>query len=91
MKIEKLSLEDVRYNPERCAFEARVTVHDAGRRFGYPAHFASPLNAEFQVIARGLTEKAIALHKTAKPGLRSQLRSVLPASIQYELHYPRAA
>ena len=70
MRTDKLQLSDIRYNPERGGFEARVRVHDRGETFEYPTHVVAPLQAEFGLIARGLVEKAHRAHRSASPALR---------------------
>jgi hypothetical protein len=73
MHIETLRISDVRYNPERGAFEALVTVHDGQTVFRYPAHVTAPLHAGFALISRGLVEQATAQHRSARPGLRMRV------------------
>lgn len=70
MTLEKLHLDQIRYNPERGAFEALVRIHDGGALYAYPAHVTAPLHADFALIAKGLAQKATAHHKAARPGLR---------------------
>jgi len=72
MKTEKLHLSDVRYNPEREAFEALVRIHDAGETFSYPCEVKAPLHAEFSLIARGLAKKAQHMHGAPASVLRSR-------------------
>ena len=81
MTAEKLRLSEIRYNPERAGFEALVTVHEAGRSFRYPAFVSAPLHAEFTLIARGLTERALSAHKSARPGLRAALRLLVKSPV----------
>ena len=59
MLIEKLGFDDVRYNPELSAFEALVQIREEGEVYSYPVHVLAPLHAEFNVIANGLTDKAL--------------------------------
>ncbi len=70
MRTEKLQLSDVRYNPERSAFEAIVRIHENGESFDYPTDVIAPLHAEFSLIARGLTAKAQRAHRAPSPTLR---------------------
>ncbi|WP_306113005.1 MULTISPECIES: hypothetical protein [unclassified Roseovarius] len=77
MRTDKLQLSDVRYNPERSAFEAIIRVHDRGETYEYPTHLVAPLQAEFALIARGLVEKAHRAHKSASPALRMR-KAVAP-------------
>lgn len=71
MKIARIQFGDVRYNPERGAFETLVRIYDDGQTYSYPSHVCAPLNAEFRVIARGLSEAARLAHGAKKPVLRS--------------------
>lgn len=75
MHIETLRISDVRYNPEHGAFEALVTIHDGTATYRYPAHVTAPLHAGFRLISRGLVARAVALHRSARPGLRLRLAS----------------
>lgn len=79
MKTERIQFDDVRYNPERGAFETLVRLHDDGRIYTYPCHVSAPLHAEFGVIARGLDEAARRAHKGRNPGLRSVRAQNRPA------------
>ncbi len=88
MQTEKLQIADIRYNPERAGFEALVTVHENGYATHYPAYLSAPLEADFDMIARGLTNKALAAHRSRRPGMRMQLRPLVPQS---EAPYPMAA
>ena len=87
MTAEKLKIAEIRYNPERAGFEALVTVHDAGRAYHYPAYLAAPLHAAFELISRGLTQKALSTHRSKHPGMRMHLRPLVfkPASAPYSL------
>ena len=80
MQTEKLQIADIRYNPERAGFEALVSVHDHGRAFHYPAYIPAPMHAEFKLISRRLSRKALRTHRSARPGMRMQLRPVVPQS-----------
>lgn len=79
MKIATIQFDDVRYNPERGAFEALVRLYDDGQTYSYPSHVCAPLHADFRVIARGLTEAARRAHRGKSPGLRSLRRQQTPA------------
>ena len=70
MHTDKLQVSDVRYNPERSAFEAIVRVHDSGETYEYPTHVVAPLQAEFPLISRGLVAKAHRNHRSQSPQLR---------------------
>lgn len=71
MHIEKLEFDAIRYNPELEAFEAAVRIHESGHVFRYPVHLKAPLNADYALIARGLTEKARTRHTQKSHDLRS--------------------
>jgi hypothetical protein len=81
MKIEKIQFDNVRYNPERGAFETLVKIHDGGQIFSYPAHVVAPLYAEYGLIARGLAQTAGKAHKTARCGTRLHHAPRLKASL----------
>lgn len=70
MRTDKLQLSDVRYNPERSAFEAIIRIHDENETYEYPAHVVAPVQAEFPLISRGLVAQAHRAHKSAAPALR---------------------
>ena len=70
MASEILNLGKIRYNPELGAFEALVRIFDAGEVYAYPVYLRAPLNAEFDVIARGLTQKARRAHRSPATDLR---------------------
>ncbi|MEB8389292.1 hypothetical protein OO012_18865 [Rhodobacteraceae bacterium KMM 6894] len=72
MQIEQIKFDNVRYNPERAAFETLVEVRDGELQFSYPAHVCAPLNAEFAFVARGLAQAARTAHRRAEPELRMQ-------------------
>ena len=74
MTADKLRISDIRYNPERAGFEALVTVHDGRQSFRYPAFVAAPVHAEYTLVTRGLTERALAAHRSGDHGLRTVLR-----------------
>jgi len=73
MQIEKLEFDAIRYNPEFEAFEAAVRIYDSGHIFRYPVHLNAPLNAEYALVARGLTQKASLRHTQKAHDLRSSL------------------
>ena len=68
MLIEKLGFDDVRYNPELSAFEALVQIREEGEIYSYPVHILAPLHADFNVISKGLTDKALRVHRHAPAG-----------------------
>lgn len=71
MKTARIQFDDIRYNPERGAFETLVRLYDDGQTYSYPCHVSAPLHAEFPMIARGLDEAARRAHRARNPGLRS--------------------
>ncbi|MDQ2090675.1 hypothetical protein [Marimonas arenosa] len=86
MTADKLRISEIRFNPERAGFEALVTVHDGRHSFRYPAFVAAPVHAEYRLVARGLTERALAAHRAGKHGLRAWLRPLTAARpVQPEL------
>lgn len=90
MRIEQLHFDQIRYNPEAEGFEARVTLHDHGIAFHYAAFMPAPLTAEFDHIARGLSDRAIATHRSARPGMRMRLKP-LTRAVPHSDHWPIAA
>ena len=95
MRIEKLKIADIRYNPEREGFEAIVTVHDGGLAWRYPSFVPAPMHAEFGLLARGLTSRAVAAHRSQEPGMRMHLRPLVNTAPAPQLqnfdHLPHAA
>lgn len=95
MRIEKLRIADIRYNPEREGFEALVTLHDGGLAWRYPSFVPAPMHAEFKLLARGLTARAVARHRSKEPGMRMHLRPLVKAAPAPQLqsfdHLPFAA
>ena len=79
MRVEKLYMDDLRYNPELSAFEAIVTISEAGERFAYPVHKLAPLHADYALIAKGLTEKAMQAHRHAPARDLRLRRATVPA------------
>jgi hypothetical protein len=75
--VEKLQLSNIVYNPERAGFEALVSVHDRGLTFRYPSFLPAPLHADFRLIADGLGKRALAVHRSKKPGLRAWLKPLV--------------
>jgi hypothetical protein len=89
MQTEKLQIADIRYTPERAGFEALVSVHEHGRTYHYPAYVPAPMHAEFALISRRLSRKALRSHRSANPGLRMQLRPLVSQTARHNA--PRAA
>ncbi|MEQ9258228.1 MAG: hypothetical protein RIG84_03930 [Roseovarius sp.] len=79
MHIECLSLQQVRYNPERSAFEALVNVVEAGTSYRYPVEVKAPLNAEFGFVSRRLSEAARQIHRHAPAREMRLRRAPVPA------------
>ncbi len=80
MQTDKIQFSDLRYNPERSAFEAIVRIHDRGISYEYPAHVCAPLEAEFDQIAHGLVENAQRAHRSGRAGLRMR-KAAAPAQM----------
>ena len=74
MSHGKTRIERIRYNLEFSGYEAMVFITDAGDTFSYPSFVAAPLDAEYALVMRQLSNKALSKHRSAKPGLRSQMR-----------------
>lgn len=71
MQIEKIEFEQVRYNPETGAFETLIKVYEQGLTYTYPTSVTETLYADFDVIARRLTEAAAKAHRAKVPALRA--------------------
>ncbi|QEW28678.1 hypothetical protein [Roseovarius indicus] len=85
MLIEKLGFDDVRYNPELSAFEALVQIREEGEVYSYPVHMLAPLNAEFDVIAKGLSDKALRIHRHAPDRAMRLRRAPVPGEAALQL------
>lgn len=85
MLIEKLGFDDVRYNPELSAFEALVQIREEGEIYSYPVHMLAPLHAEFNIIARGLTDKALRAHRHAPERSMRLRRAPVPGEAALQL------
>lgn len=70
MTTEKLHFGEIRYNPERSAFETQVTFHEDGLICTYPVHVCAPLTAEYDHIMRTLGRKARILHRSNRFPMR---------------------
>lgn len=77
MQTEILKCAAIRYNPEWAAFETVVELRDAGGVYAYPVHLPGPLTADHAWVTRGLLERARAIHRTGRAGLR--MRRGMPA------------
>lgn len=66
MKIDKISVDAVRYNPEFGAFETLVKIHDRGHTYSYPAQVTASLHVEMDVILRNLAQAAVQTHKAGR-------------------------
>lgn len=66
MKIEKINVESVRYNPEFGAFETLVRIDDRGETYSYPAQVVAALHVEMDVILRNLAQAAVRIHKAGR-------------------------
>ena len=72
MTYPQVEIAEVIYNPAEQAFEARVTVHDAGKRHVYPCSINAPITMEYARAARGLARQALRRHGSPQP-LRSTI------------------
>lgn len=88
MKRDKLHFSEIRYNPEFNAFEARATLHDAGIAYVYPVQVLAPLTADFDRIARLLSEKTHKMHARRRKHMHMH-HPVCPTNDSDE--HPRAA
>jgi hypothetical protein len=79
MKIDRLSVNNLGYNPEEEAFEALVVLNEAGENYAYPVQLRAPLTAEFDFVARKLAEKARQLHRHAPSREMRLRRAPVPA------------
>ncbi|WP_135507344.1 hypothetical protein [Roseovarius aestuariivivens] len=75
MQAETLEFDAIRYNPELQGFEAEIRIRDGAETLSYPAFIRAPLTADYALVARGLTQKALALHKGHGKGQRLRLRT----------------
>ena len=80
METRKLTLDEIRYNPERGAFEAQVRIRQGDDWFSYPAQVSAPLHADYAHVMRGLVEDAEAAHRGKGAGLRLRLAAGNAAS-----------
>lgn len=80
MKTDRIQFDAVRYTPENGAFETLVRIHDQGQVFSYPAQVAAPINADFTLIARRLTQAAQHAHKCASGQTRLHHAAPLEAA-----------
>jgi hypothetical protein len=70
MQTDTLKCEAIRYNPEWAAFETVVELREAGGVYAYPVHLPGPLTADYAWVTTGLLERARAIHRTGRSGLR---------------------
>lgn len=60
MSRNKTQIGEIRYNPAEQCFEALVTFHGTTGTRRIPASFAAPLSADFDLVAKGLMDRATA-------------------------------
>ena len=72
MTYEILNLGEIRYNPTCAAFETLARVFDGVTVHSYPVHIIAPLHADYEVINRGLTQRALEAHRNKAHGLQSR-------------------
>lgn len=80
METRKLTLDEIRYNPERGAFEAQVRIRQGDDWFSYPAQVCAPLHADYALVMRGLVADAESAHRRKRAGLRLRLAAGNAAS-----------
>ena len=64
-----MQLDNIRYNPELCGFEALARFHQDDMVLSYPVFLPAPVNAEFALITRGLAARAREMHGAPQKGL----------------------
>lgn len=64
-----MQIDDIRYNPELCGFEALARFHEDDIVITYPVFLPAPVNAEFVLILRGLANKAREMHRAPQKGM----------------------
>lgn len=64
-----MQLDQIRYNPELCGFEALARFHEDRMVISYPVFMPAPVNAEFALIMRGLAAQAREMHRTPQKGM----------------------
>lgn len=73
MRLDKLSLNQLRYDPEIGGFCAIATIEEGGIGYTYPVRFKATPSAEFKYVARGLAQEAARSHRHA-PSREMRLR-----------------
>ncbi|WP_439111298.1 hypothetical protein [Lentibacter sp.] len=81
----------IRYNLEFSGYEAIVFIQDAQDTFSYPSFIAAPLDADYALVMQQLADKAQRQHRSANPGLRSQMHRNTARRAQAPEHPPLAA
>jgi len=64
-----MQLDDIRYNPELCGFEALARFYENDMVVSYPVFLPAPVNAEYTLVMRGLAAKAREMHRAPQKGL----------------------
>ncbi|MGI3170094.1 hypothetical protein ACRARG_13125 [Pseudooceanicola sp. C21-150M6] len=79
-------IRTVTYNPASRAFEARVTITDAGEVYTYPCALRASLDLEMGSVKKSLAEMAMRRHSRDHRGLRSHRpENVLAAHVPTEV------
>lgn len=81
----------IRYNLEFSGYEAIVFIRDAQDTFSYPSFIAAPLDADYALVMRQLSDKAQSKHRSARPGLRSRMHRTKAHNAQAPEQPPLAA
>ncbi|MBU2983095.1 hypothetical protein KO498_14885 [Lentibacter algarum] len=74
MTNKQTRIARIRYNLEFAGYEAVVFISENGTDYTYPSFVTAPLDAEYALVMRSLTEAAYRKHRSDNPGLRSYLR-----------------
>ena len=83
MKHLQTEITNVIYNAAEQAFEANVTVHQAGNSTKYACSIKAPIDMSFERAAKGLTKQALRRHG-APTGLFSRV-APMPARIVHRI------
>jgi hypothetical protein len=73
MRYYRTELGPVIYNPETCAFEARVTFHEGPTRETYPCSLRLPIDTEAGIVACAIVRQAREMRRQHRVPLRSRL------------------
>lgn len=62
--VKKMKINDIRYNAQSGAFEARVDIERDGRMYRYPCTVAGPLDMEMSAVRKSLGHQACRMSDT---------------------------